>query len=138
VRHVALTQSSGWSNRLRCGLSYDELAAVVDVSRRISAYNETRSPPPPGVLLVDLARVLRASTDESSASSPLNAEPQDCTPLGTPQPHRNPPGSTSAPSSSSPLSIGSITTFFIRRKSASTSSIDVAFQLFDLGERMQN
>ena len=46
------------------GLSQDELAALVDVSRRVIAYYEAQSAQPPGALLVDLARALKVSTDE--------------------------------------------------------------------------
>jgi transcriptional regulator with XRE-family HTH domain len=46
------------------GLSQEELAAQAQVSRRVIAYYETEGDQPPGALLVDLARVLKVSTDE--------------------------------------------------------------------------
>lgn len=46
------------------GLSQDELATLLGVSRRVVAYYEAESAQPPGALLVDLARALRVSTDE--------------------------------------------------------------------------
>jgi transcriptional regulator with XRE-family HTH domain len=46
------------------GLSQEELADQVSVSRRVIAYYETQSTQPPGALLVDLAQALKVSTDE--------------------------------------------------------------------------
>lgn len=53
------------------GLSQDELAAAVGVSRRVIAYYEARSAQPPGALLVDLARALRRTTDELLGVTPF-------------------------------------------------------------------
>jgi transcriptional regulator with XRE-family HTH domain len=53
------------------GLSQEELAAAVDVSRRVIAYYEAQSAQPPGALLVDLARALRCSTDELLGVKPV-------------------------------------------------------------------
>lgn len=53
------------------GLSQDELAALVDVSRRVIAYYEVQSAQPPGALLVDLARALKVSTDELLGVKPV-------------------------------------------------------------------
>jgi len=44
------------------GLSREELAGAVDVSRRVIACYEAQSAQPPGALLVDLARALKVST----------------------------------------------------------------------------
>jgi transcriptional regulator with XRE-family HTH domain len=53
------------------GLSQEELAAAVDVSRRVIAYYEAQSAQPPGALLVDLARALKVSTDELLGVKPI-------------------------------------------------------------------
>ena len=53
------------------GLSQEELATAVDVSRRVIAYYETQSAQPPGALLVDLARALKVSTDELLGMKPV-------------------------------------------------------------------
>jgi transcriptional regulator with XRE-family HTH domain len=53
------------------GLSQDELAALVDVSRRVIAYYEVQSAQPPGALLVDLAHALKVSTDELLGVKPV-------------------------------------------------------------------
>ena len=53
------------------GLSQDELAAAVGVSRRVIAYYEARSAQPPGALLVDLAHALHVSTDELLGVAPV-------------------------------------------------------------------
>ena len=53
------------------GLSQEELAAEVDVSRRVIAYYETQSAQPPGALLVDLARALAVSADELLGMKPV-------------------------------------------------------------------
>jgi transcriptional regulator with XRE-family HTH domain len=54
------------------GLSQEELAAAVDVSRRVIAYYEAQSAQPPGALLVDLARALKVSTDELLGVKPIS------------------------------------------------------------------
>ena len=56
------------------GLSQEELAAQVDVSRRVIAYYEGHSAQPPGALLVDLARTLKVSTDELLGLAPMSAK----------------------------------------------------------------
>jgi transcriptional regulator with XRE-family HTH domain len=53
------------------GLSQEELARAVDVSRRVIAYYEAQSAQPPGALLVDLARALKVSTDELLGVKPV-------------------------------------------------------------------
>ncbi len=53
------------------GLSQDELATAVDVSRRVIAYYEAQSAQPPGALLVHLARALRVSTDALLGVTPV-------------------------------------------------------------------
>lgn len=53
------------------GLSQDELAALVEVSRRVIAYYEVQSAQPPGALLVDLAHALKVSTDELLGVKPV-------------------------------------------------------------------
>lgn len=53
------------------GLSQDELAMGVGVSRRVIAYYEAKSAQPPGALLVDLAHALRVSTDELLGVTPV-------------------------------------------------------------------
>ena len=45
------------------GLTQEELGAAVGVSNRMIAYYERDGAQPPGALLVELARVLRCSTD---------------------------------------------------------------------------
>ena len=45
------------------GLTQEELGAAVGVSNRMIAYYERHGAQPPGALLVELARVLRCSTD---------------------------------------------------------------------------
>jgi transcriptional regulator with XRE-family HTH domain len=57
------------------GLSQEQLAQAVGVSRRVIAYYETESPQPPGALLADLARALTVSTDELLGVKPLAAQP---------------------------------------------------------------
>lgn len=54
------------------GLSQEELAALVDVSRRVIAYYEAQSEQPPGALLVDLAHMLKVSTDELLGVKPVS------------------------------------------------------------------
>jgi transcriptional regulator with XRE-family HTH domain len=54
------------------GLSQEELAGAVDVSRRVIAYYEAQSAQPPGALLVDLARALKVSTDELLGVKPIS------------------------------------------------------------------
>lgn len=54
------------------GLSQEELATAVDVSRRVIAYYEAQSAQPPGALLVDLARALKVSTDELLGVKPIS------------------------------------------------------------------
>lgn len=63
VRLAALRQARG--------LSQEELAALVDVSRRVIAYYEAQSAQPPGALLVDLAHALKVSTDELLGVKPM-------------------------------------------------------------------
>lgn len=46
------------------GLTQAELAEAVGVSRRVIAYYEHENAQPPGAMLVDLAKVLRVSTDQ--------------------------------------------------------------------------
>ncbi|MGQ0715342.1 MAG: helix-turn-helix domain-containing protein [Gemmatimonadaceae bacterium] len=53
------------------GLSQEELAETVDVSRRVIAYYEAQSAQPPGALLVDLARALAVSADELLGMKPV-------------------------------------------------------------------
>lgn len=58
------------------GLSQEQLADAVGVSRRVIAYYEAESPQPPGALLADLARALTVSTDELLGVKPLaSAQP---------------------------------------------------------------
>lgn len=54
------------------GLSQEELAQAVGVSRRVIAYYEAESTQPPGALLADLARTLRVSADELLGLKPLS------------------------------------------------------------------
>jgi len=56
VRLAALRKAAGYTQQ--------QLADEIGVSRRVVAYYETESEHPPANLLVDLARVLNASTDE--------------------------------------------------------------------------
>ena len=53
------------------GLSQEELASSVGVSRRVIAYYEAKSAQPPGALRVDLAHALRVSTDELLGVTPV-------------------------------------------------------------------
>lgn len=53
------------------GLSQDELAAQVDVSRRVIAYYEADGAQPPGAMLVDLAQALHVSTDALLGLTPV-------------------------------------------------------------------
>jgi transcriptional regulator with XRE-family HTH domain len=53
------------------GLSQEELAQAVGVSRRVIAYYEAESTQPPGALLADLARTLRVSADQLLGLTPL-------------------------------------------------------------------
>jgi transcriptional regulator with XRE-family HTH domain len=46
------------------GMTQAELALAVGVSRRVIAYYEHENAQPPGAMLVDLAKVLRVSTDQ--------------------------------------------------------------------------
>lgn len=55
VRLAALRKAAGYTQQ--------QLADEIGVSRRVVAYYETESEHPPANLLVDLARVLNASTD---------------------------------------------------------------------------
>jgi transcriptional regulator with XRE-family HTH domain len=55
VRLTALRQARG--------LTQEELGAAVGVSNRMIAYYERDGAQPPGAMLVDLAQVLRCSTD---------------------------------------------------------------------------
>jgi transcriptional regulator with XRE-family HTH domain len=50
--------------RQQRGLSQEELATAVDVSRRVIAYYEAESDQPPGALLAALAQALKISADE--------------------------------------------------------------------------
>jgi ribosome-binding protein aMBF1 (putative translation factor) len=85
------------------GLSQDELATLVDVSRRV--YYEVQSAQPPGALLVDLARALKVSTDELLGVKPvretLSPRPRGSSHGSAASKSSRPP--TSAPSSSSSM-----------------------------------
>ncbi len=52
------------------GITQAELGAAVGVSNRVIAYYELESTQPPGAMLVDLARVLRVTTDELLGATP--------------------------------------------------------------------
>ena len=58
--------------RQQRGLSQEELAAAVGVSRRVIAYYEAESPQLPGGLLADLARALKVSADELLGLEPVD------------------------------------------------------------------
>ena len=60
----ALAEPSTAALRGERGLSQEELAQAVGVSRRVIAYYEAESTQPPGALLADLARTLKVSADE--------------------------------------------------------------------------
>lgn len=53
------------------GLSLRELGERVGASKRVMIYYESEDAQPPGGLLVDLARVLRVSTDELLGLKPV-------------------------------------------------------------------
>lgn len=55
--------------RRRRGLTQGELGAAVGVSNRVIAYYEQDDAQPPGPLLAELARALKASTDETPGSA---------------------------------------------------------------------
>jgi transcriptional regulator with XRE-family HTH domain len=57
--------------RRRRGLTQGELGAAVGVSNRVIAYYEQDHAQPPGPLLAELARVLKASTDELLGLQPV-------------------------------------------------------------------
>jgi transcriptional regulator with XRE-family HTH domain len=57
--------------RRRRGLTQGELGAAVGVSNRVIAYYEQDDAQPPGPLLTELARVLKASTDELLGLQPV-------------------------------------------------------------------
>jgi len=54
------------------GLSQEELARAVSVSRRVIAYYEAESTQPPGALLADLARTLKVWADELLGLKPTS------------------------------------------------------------------
>jgi transcriptional regulator with XRE-family HTH domain len=54
------------------GLTQAELGKNVGVSTRIIAYYELESDQPPGALLLDLAKVLRVSSDELLGLKPVH------------------------------------------------------------------
>ena len=58
--------------RQQRGLSQEELAAAVGVSRRVIAYYEAESPQLPGAHLIDLARAFKVSADELLGLEPLS------------------------------------------------------------------
>ena len=65
----ATPNTEGFGTRLAAmrktaGYTQQQLADEINVSRRMVAYYETESEHPPANLLVDLARVLRVSTDQ--------------------------------------------------------------------------
>jgi len=57
--------------RRRRGLTQGELGAAVGVSNRVIAYYEQDDAQPPGPLLAELARVLKASSDELLGLQPV-------------------------------------------------------------------
>lgn len=61
--------------RQQRGLSQEELAAQIGVSRRVIAYYEAESPQLPGALLVALAQALQVTADELLGMAPLAGLP---------------------------------------------------------------
>jgi transcriptional regulator with XRE-family HTH domain len=54
-----------------CAITQGELGAAVGVSNRVIAYYEQDDAQPPGPLLAELARALKASTDELLGLEPV-------------------------------------------------------------------
>lgn len=53
------------------GLTQEELGAAVGISNRMIAYYERDGAQPPGAILVELARILKVSTDALLGVTPL-------------------------------------------------------------------
>ncbi len=80
VKKSTARQAARFGSRLATlrqqrGLSQEELAAHIGVSRRVIAYYEAESPQLPGALLVALAQALQVSADELLGMAPLTDLP---------------------------------------------------------------
>lgn len=59
--------------RQACGLTQEELGALVGLSNRMIAYHDRDDADPPGAQLAPLARALRVTTDELLRLAPISA-----------------------------------------------------------------